>query len=240
MAASDFTRRGSVVLLSSGLDSTVNLYEAREQSQVLLALTFNYGQRAAAREVEHATAIAARAGVPHKVLDISWFKEFTSTSLINRSNDVPTGADVSIDDMATSTETAKAVWVPNRNGIFLNIGAAFAEGLGAKIVVPGFNIEEGATFPDNTQGYLDSLTAAFKFSTANHIEAICFTTKLDKTQIVRRGRELGAPFELMWPCYFDGASPCGQCESCQRFARAMNGQVIVAVKAQQGAHEVRA
>jgi len=210
----------SVVLLSSGLDSTVNLYEAREKSEVVLALTFNYGQRAAARELERASQIAALAGVPWKSLDITWFSEFTKTSLINRSSEVPTGASVSIDDFKVSTDTAKAVWVPNRNGIFLNIGAAFAEGLGASIVVPGFNIEEGATFPDNTQGYLDALTAAFKFSTSNGVRAECFTTGLNKTQIVARGRTLGAPFSLMWPCYFAGSEPCGECESCKRFARA--------------------
>ncbi len=214
--------RTSVVLLSSGLDSTVNLYEAREKSRVVLALTFNYGQRAAAREIERAEQIARCAGVPHKVLDLSWFNEFTKTSLVNRSQDVPTGASVSIDDLAVSNETAKAVWVPNRNGIFLNIGAAFAEGIGASMIVPGFNIEEGTTFPDNTQGFLTALTAAFVFSTSNHVEAVCFTTALDKTEIVRRGRALGAPFELMWPCYFAGVEPCGECESCKRFRRAVD------------------
>jgi 7-cyano-7-deazaguanine synthase len=214
------SKRSSVVLLSSGLDSTVNLYEAREKTRVVLALTFNYGQRAAAREMERAEAIARLAGVPHKVLDLTWFSAFTKTSLVNHASEVPTGASVSIDDLGVSNETAKAVWVPNRNGIFLNIGAAFAEGLGASQIIPGFNIEEGATFPDNTQGFLDALSSAFKFSTSNHVEAVCYTTGLDKTQIVRRGRELGAPFELMWPCYFAGDKPCGTCESCQRFARA--------------------
>ncbi len=220
-SSSDSDNVGSVVLLSSGLDSTVNLYEARKKTRVLLALTFNYGQRAAPREVERAAAIARLAGVAHQVLDLTWFRAFTKTSLINRSNEVPTGSDISIDDMKQSAETAKAVWVPNRNGIFLNIGAAFAEGLGARVVVPGFNIEEGATFPDNTQGFLDALSGAFKFSTSNHVEAVCYTTKLNKTQIVRRGRELGAPFDLMWPCYLAGAEACGTCESCQRFQRAM-------------------
>ena len=210
----------SVVLLSSGLDSTVNLFEAKEKTDVVLALTFNYGQRAAPREVERAEKIAKSANVPWKFLDLTWFSEFTKTSLINRANDVPTGSSVSIDDLKVSAESAKAVWVPNRNGIFLNIGAAFAEGLGARVVVPGFNIEEGATFPDNTQGFLTALSAAFKFSTSNGVRAECYTTSLDKTQIVARGRTLGAPFELMWPCYFAGDAPCGECESCKRFKRA--------------------
>ena len=211
----------SVVLLSSGLDSTVNLYEAREKSRVVLALTFDYGQRAAPRELERAAQIAKHAGIEHKILSLPWFTDFTQTSLINRSNEVPTTS-VSIDDLKASAESAKAVWVPNRNGIMLNIGAAFAEGLGADWIVPGFNIEEGATFPDNTQAFLDSTTATFGFSTSNGVKAKCFTTHLNKTEIVRRGRLLGAPFELMWPCYLAEREPCGRCESCQRFRRAMS------------------
>ncbi|MCM2282853.1 MAG: 7-cyano-7-deazaguanine synthase, partial [Bdellovibrionaceae bacterium] len=103
---------------------------------------------------------------------------------------------------------------------FLNIAAGFAEGLDAKWIVPGFNLEEGATFPDNTDAFLKATSAAFTFSTANHVEAVCFTTHLDKTAIVRRGIELGVNWDYVWPCYFGGEKICGQCESCQRYLRA--------------------
>jgi 7-cyano-7-deazaguanine synthase len=211
----------SIVLLSSGLDSTVNLFEARAQTQVVLSLTVDYGQRAAPREIERATQIAALAGVPHHSLSLPWFKDFTKTSLVSTDMKVPVKSEVAIDDLSVSASTAKAVWVPNRNGILLNIAAGFAEGLGADWVVPGFNIEEGATFPDNTQDFLESVTKAFGYSTSNGIKAVCFTTALNKTEIVRRGRALGVPFDLIWPCYFAASEPCGECESCQRFSRAM-------------------
>jgi 7-cyano-7-deazaguanine synthase len=210
----------SVVLLSSGLDSTVNLYEAKAQSEVVLALTFDYGQRAAPREREQAKKICAHAGVAHKVIELPWFQDFTKTSLVDRQAEVPVKSDVSIDDLQVSQKTAKAVWVPNRNGIFLNIAAGFAEGLGADCIVPGFNIEEAATFPDNTDAFLVATTGALSFSTSNRVRAICHTTALNKTEIVRRGKELNVPFELIWPCYLAGEKPCGHCESCQRFRRA--------------------
>lgn len=210
----------SVVLLSSGLDSTVNLYEARERSQVLAAITFNYGQRAAAREIAMARAQTEALGIRHIIVDVPFFTEFTKTSLVNRESEVPTDAQVSIDDRETSIKTAERVWVPNRNGILLNIGAGYAEGLGADWLIPGFNIEEGATFPDNTEAYLKALTNAFSYSTANHVEAVCFTTALDKTEIVKRGKALGVRFEFVWPCYFGNETLCGQCESCLRYTRA--------------------
>lgn len=209
----------SVVLLSAGLDSTVNLFKAREESEVVLALTFDYGQRAAAREIEHAGKLAAHIGTRHQVIALPWFRDFTKTSLVDTSMDVPTTS-VSIDDFNASTTSAKAVWVPNRNGIFLNIGAAFAESLGADWLIPGFNLEEATTFPDNSEAYLQAATRAFQFSTSNQVQVHCFTTQMTKPEIVKLGHQLKVPFDLIWTCYFGGEKPCGQCESCQRFARA--------------------
>lgn len=215
----------SVVLLSSGLDSTVNLYEAKQVSEVALAITFDYGQRAAEREIQSAARLSNKLGVPHKFLRLDWFKDFTQTSLVNRSAEVPVSGSVKIDDLKQSGVTAKAVWVPNRNGIFLNIAAAFAEGLKADWIVPGFNVEEAATFPDNSQGYLEAATHAFSYSTSNKVQVKCFTTHMTKTQIVARGRELNVDFDSIWPCYFGEVVPCGQCESCLRFKRAVAAKV---------------
>lgn len=210
----------SVVLLSAGLDSTVNLFRAREASSVVLALTFDYGQRAAKREIEHAAALAKYVGTEHKVTSLPWFKEFTTTSLVNSSMEIPTNR-VSIDDAEASRHSAKAVWVPNRNGIFLNVGAAFAEGLEAEWLIPGFNLEEAATFADNSEAYLQAATKSLYFSTANHVEVKCFTTALTKPEIVKVGRRLNVPFEMIWTCYFGEEKQCGKCESCQRFQRAL-------------------
>jgi 7-cyano-7-deazaguanine synthase len=209
-------------LLSAGLDSSFNLFKSvNEGMKVALALTFNYGQRAAARETACAARLAADAGVPHRVVDLPWFRKFTQTALVG-TMEVPTGAKVSIDDRSRSLETAKSVWVPNRNGILLNIAAGFAEGLGAEAVIPGFNREEASTFPDNSGEFLSTLDACWKFSTASHVRTFCFSTELDKTQIVAEGKRTGLPFANLWPCYFAGESWCGECESCQRYKRALS------------------
>ncbi|NUN06731.1 MAG: 7-cyano-7-deazaguanine synthase QueC [Bdellovibrio sp.] len=210
-----------VVLLSAGLDSTVNVYEAiKHHHQVVLALTFNYGQRAAQKEIECAAKIAAHLKIPHKVVDLPWFKDFNKSSLIVEDQEVPVGAQVSIDNLQRSEETAKAVWVPNRNGIFLNIAAAYAEALGADAVIPGFNAEEAVTFPDNSKEFMEQATRSLKFSTANHVTVGCYTIHMKKPDMVRLGQGLRIPWELIWPCYFSGEKWCGQCESCQRSQRA--------------------
>lgn len=212
--------KSAVVLLSAGLDSSYNLYRARRELNVALALTFDYGQKAATREIAASGALAKELGVPHKVVALPWFADFTRTSLVG-ATEVPTGAAVSIDDRAASERTAKSVWVPNRNGILLSIAAGFAEGLGAEWVVPGFNREEAATFPDNSGEYLQTLDASWAFSTATKVRTRCFSTDLDKTEIVREGQALGLPFGKLWPCYLAAARWCGGCESCQRYRRAL-------------------
>lgn len=208
-----------IVLLSAGLDSTVNLYEARTHGKIHLALTFDYGQRAAEREIECAKKTCDHLKVPHKVIALPWLKEITKTSLVNRNADIPKNMD--IDKMSEISETAKKVWVPNRNGVFLSVAAAFAESLGARAIVPGFNREEATTFPDNSEAFLDSFTDSLSFSTLSKVEVECFTTELNKTEIARKGRELEVQFDFVWPCYFAGPKHCGECESCLRFNRAM-------------------
>jgi 7-cyano-7-deazaguanine synthase len=209
-----------IVLLSGGLDSTVNLFAAAANGTVKLALTFDYGQRAAESEIRQARILCEHLDIDHHVVELRWLQQITRTSLVNRSAVVPTGDDVSIHNLEKSQASAKAVWVPNRNGVMLNIAASFAESLNADYVVPGFNKEEAVTFPDNTPEFMQALDASFSFSTASHVRVKCFTENLNKTEIVRLGFELGVPFELVWPCYFNGNELCGQCESCKRYSNA--------------------
>jgi 7-cyano-7-deazaguanine synthase len=210
----------TLVLLSGGLDSTVNLFEAFNAGEILLALTFDYGQKAAGKEIQSAKKLTEKLKVPHQVVPLSFLAGWGGSSLTSKTSEVPKGSEVSIDDLQISTKTAKSVWVPNRNGVFLNIAAGFAESLGAKFVVPGFNKEEATTFPDNSKAFMTALDNSFSYSTANKVQVKCWTVDMDKTEIVKRGIELGVPFEMMWPCYLSLERWCGECESCQRSKRA--------------------
>ena len=210
----------SVVLLSAGLDSSFNLFQAARETDVRLALTFDYGQRAAARELEKAEVLARALGVRHQVVSLPWFQDFTQTALLGKMA-LPTGGDVQIDNLEKSQASAKAVWVPNRNGIFLNIAAGFAEGLQADLVIPGFNREEAVTFADNSAAFLREMDKSLSYSTATKVRVHCYSIDLDKTEIVSKAIPLGVPLKQLWPCYLAGDKWCGQCESCLRFKRAL-------------------
>ncbi|MDZ4678742.1 MAG: 7-cyano-7-deazaguanine synthase QueC [Oligoflexia bacterium] len=207
-----------IVLLSGGLDSVVNLHCAHLVGKVLRTITFNYGQRSVRQEIKAASFFSQKIKVQHEVIDIPWLAKLTNTALVNNKEELPHLKN--LDDMNEGNASAKAVWVPNRNGVFLNIAATFAESLGADFVVPGFNKEEAATFLDNSQSFIEATNKAFLLSTMSHVRVKCFTTDLDKTGMIKKAVELGVDLESVWSCYRDVKAPCGQCESCQRTLRA--------------------
>ncbi len=210
----------SILILSGGLDSTVSAHLAAKRSQPVLALTFDYGQRAAAKEKEAARRTAKRLKVPHRVLDLPWMKALTSTALVSSKKKIPTVVESDLDDFEKGRKTAADVWVPNRNGLFLNIAACFAESLDASLLVTGFNREEGLTFPDNSCGFLRASDEFFWYSTQKKIRAISYTMDWDKIRIAREARKLRIRPEDLWSCYEGGRTPCGYCESCSRSRRA--------------------
>jgi 7-cyano-7-deazaguanine synthase len=203
-----------VAILSGGLDSTVSLAVATRKMDVVLALTFDYGQRAANRERAASAAIAKHYQIPHRVIAIPWLAGLTSTALVNRRAALPRHE--------MSERSAKAVWVPNRNGVFIEIAAAHAESLGADRLITGFNKEEAVTFPDNSPAYVGAVNLALSYSTANGVKVVSYTATLEKKGIVNLGRRLDAPLKRIWPCYEGGKRWCGECESCLRSLRALN------------------
>lgn len=217
----------SVVLLSAGLDSTVSLAQALRESKVELCLTFDYGQRAAVQEIKHAKGQADHYGLDHEVIKLDFFKHLNSSTLTNTDHQVPEPELNKLDDPVAAQISASAVWVPNRNGIFINIAAGFAETLDCNLVVTGFNAEEAATFPDNTAQYVQAVNKSLSYSTANGVRVISYTQRLNKSEIVKLGNHLGVPWQHVWSCYHGNDRMCGKCESCLRYFRALQQAGVI-------------
>ena len=213
-------KKDSIVLLSAGLDSTVNFYAAINETNVTLAITFNYGQKAAAKEIAQAKILAEINKINHIVVDLPWLKELGKSSLTHDMISVPTGKSVSLESKEISEATAKSVWVPNRNGVFLNIAASFAESTMAEVIIPGFNREEAVTFLDNSLDFIRATRKSFAYSTATKVDIQCYTIAMGKIEIVELGKKLSVPFDKIWPCYQAKNLWCGECESCKRSKRA--------------------
>jgi 7-cyano-7-deazaguanine synthase len=216
----------AIILLSGGLDSVANLYaaEADPTVDVTMALTFDYKQRASHKEILVARYHCSKLGIEHKVIRTSLLSRYSSSALTDRKQDLPLGdQEVNLQDYKRCEQTAQAVWVPNRNGIFLNLGAFFAETTQASWVLVGFNREEAQTFPDNSAAFLEAANNFFFYSTQNHVQVKSYTLAMTKQVMIEK---LGHLFSLsqLWPCYQDQNSWCGQCESCKRFQSALQYQ----------------
>ena len=211
------SRKSCIVLLSGGLDSALSLAEVVITHDVKLALTFNYGQRAFSKELEASEALASHYKVPHHVLSLPWYRELLPEAM---------NAEENFDWTKTTSQNesffeAKPVWIPNRNGVMLNIAAAFAEAHEANTVVFGANAEEGERFPDNTEAYRDKVATALHDSTLTHVDVLCPVGAMTKSMMVVRAQEIGLPLRLIWSCYTDNNSHCGRCPSCFRLERAL-------------------
>ena len=202
-----------IILLSGGLDSFVSLGVGIEKYGISLALTFDYGQKAVEQEISTSKNICDYYKIEHKVIKLDWLKEVTHTALVSN-EDLPEGID-------NPEQSAKSVWVPNRNGLFLNIAGSFADGNDYDYIIIGANKEEGQTFPDNTQEFIDKIDAEFEYSTQKHPKVVAPLINSDKNDIVKLALEHKIPLEFVRSCYASGEKHCGKCESCTRLKNAL-------------------
>ena len=205
----------SIILLSGGLDSLVSLGLKKEELNVTLALTFDYGQKSAKTEIDASRKICEYYGIEHRVIKLDWLKDITTTSLVAESS-VPTGNE--LDNPETS---AKSVWVPNRNGLFLNIAGSFADSYGYDYILLGANKEEAQTFSDNTQEFIDAVNKEFEFSTQIKPKVVAPLINYNKNDIVMLALKNKLPLELTMSCYQGVERHCGICESCSRLKKAL-------------------
>lgn len=210
----------SIILLSGGLDSLVSLGLAKEEYNIRLALTFDYGQKSVKTEVETSKKICQYYNIEHKIIKLDWLKEITQTALVSDA-DVPKITEKDLNSADFAAKSAASVWVPNRNGLFLNIAAAFADSYDFDYILFGANKEEGTTFCDNTQEFIDRINAEFEFSTRKKPKVFAPLINFSKNDIVKIAVTHCVPLELTRSCYSPQEKHCGVCESCARLKRAL-------------------
>ena len=213
-----------IILLSGGLDSSANLALASDAGQNPLCLTLRYGQRAEHSEILATRKLTEYYGVTQQIIDLGWLGHMGGSSLTDSGVTIPTIQSNELDTKSIIEKTAKSVWVPNRNGVFIEIAGALADAKKIPEILVGFNAEEAVTFPDNSSEYMEQITKALSFSTSNHVKVNSYTHRLNKREIVTRLKQLKKPFpfDLVWSCYSSGDKACGHCESCQRYLRAIS------------------
>lgn len=193
-----------VVLFSGGLDSTAALYWALERGHVE-AVGFRYGQPHEQAEIAAATMIAARRGVPYRVIDLGDLGRLDPTA--------------GCDDRGISR-----AFLPCRNPLFLARAAmSFAMPSAELVLVMGANLDDARGFPDCGSSFFYAVEEMLRHALANVCTVTVETPWLakNKAAIVRwcAGRPLAlADVRDSVSCY--RGTRCGLCDACTLRARA--------------------
>ena len=206
----------AVVLLSGGMDSCVCAAIARERhgdAHVAL-LHAMYGQRTERREVEAFEAIAKFYGIEQKlVVKLEHFRAIGGSALTDRRIAVPENQ---LETPASGGSAIPVTYVPFRNAHFLSVGVSWAEAIGAGAIYIGAVAEDSSGYPDCRPEYYRVFQELIRVGTKpeTHIEMVTPVIAMKKSEIIRRGVELGAPLHLTWSCYQGEEFACGKCDSC--------------------------
>jgi len=198
--------RKTVVVLSGGLDSSTLLYHLLAEGHTVKVLSVNYGQRHS-RELRAASEICAKTGVEHRIVNLSGLAAiFGQNALTDKAVDVPHGA--------YSSETMAVTTVPNRNMILLSIATGWAIASDFTAVAFGAHSGTYTPYPDCQPQFAVAMNAATHVCDEQPIEVLAPFIHWTKADIVKRGHQLGVPFELTWSCYEGGDIHCGACSTC--------------------------
>ncbi|HMG76661.1 MAG TPA: 7-cyano-7-deazaguanine synthase QueC [Pyrinomonadaceae bacterium] len=205
----------AVCLVSGGMDSCVTAAIAREDNGEVAFLHVSYGQRTEARERRAFEELADHFAVDKRLaVSIESLKAIGGSSLTDESIAV-TRANLASTEIPTS-------YVPFRNAHMLAIATSWAETIGAQWIYVGAVAEDSSGYPDCRPEFYEAFQRAIDAGTRpeTKVEIVTPVIHLRKSDIVRRGLELGAPLELTWSCYAAEDRACGRCDSCALRLRA--------------------
>jgi 7-cyano-7-deazaguanine synthase len=203
----------AVVLLSGGMDSCVCATLAARGHDAA-AVHVSYGQRTEERERQSFLAICRRLNIHDQLMVRNdALRQIGGSALTDESIDVPESESVG--------QNIPVTYVPFRNAHFLAVAVSWAEVLGAGKVYIGAVEPDSSGYPDCRPAYYKAFNDVVKAGTKDgSIEILTPLIAMKKSEIVRLGLELGAPFDLTWSCYSREDRACGICDSCALRLRA--------------------
>ena len=197
--------KDAVIIVSGGMDSITLLYDC--QQQIALAVSFDYGSNHNKKEIPFARHHCEKLGIPHIVIDLKFMQQYFHSSLLDGDDAVPTG------DYAEAN--MRSTVVPFRNGIMLSIAAGIAESNGLKKVMMANHGGDHSIYPDCRPEFVDAMDNAVMNGTYEDVRVLAPYTNMTKTDIARRGQELGIDYSQTWSCYRGGDVHCGECGTCR-------------------------
>lgn len=209
--------KDSIIILSGGLDSTTMLYDYADS--IALALSFDYGSNHNKKELAFAAYHCNQLGIEHIIIPLEFIHQYFHSSLLSGAEAIPEGQ---YDD-----ESMRSTVVPFRNGIMLAIAAGMAEDRRLARILMANHSGDHAIYPDCRPEFVQALAAAVQAGTYNGVELFTPYTHWTKTDIARRGKELGIDYSKTWSCYKGGEKHCGKCGTCTERRQALQEAGII-------------
>jgi len=202
----------AIVLLSGGMDSCVTAAIANQTHQLAL-LHVSYGQKTERRERRCFEEIADFYGARDRlVVRLDSLAQIGGSALTDKRIIVPESGAALADNMEIPV-----TYVPFRNAHFLSAAVSWAEVLGGTAIFIGAVMQDSSGYPDCRPEYYRAFANVIREGTRpeTHIEIVTPVIAMRKSEIVRRGIELGAPLGSTWSCYQFEDEACGMCDSCR-------------------------
>lgn len=198
----------AVVLVSGGMDSCVTAAIAN-LSHELAFLHAKYRQKTEQRELRAFNDIADYYNVKRRlIIDLKHLSIIGGSCLTDPSIEIP--------EARLDSGEIPISYVPFRNANIISAAVSWAEVIGARFIYIGAMEEDSSGYPDCRRRFYEAFNKLIYVGTKpeTEIEIVTPIIGLKKSQVVKRGVELNAPFQLSWSCYKNKMKGCGECESC--------------------------
>jgi 7-cyano-7-deazaguanine synthase len=205
----------AICLVSGGMDSCVTAAIAQQENDELAFLHVSYGQRTEKREREAFEALADHFKVTSRlVISLEQLAKIGGSSLTDDAIPVTTA------NLASSAIPSS--YVPFRNAHLLAAAVSWGEVIKASAIYIGAVAEDSSGYPDCRPEFYAAFQNAIDLGTKPETNLTIRTPVIHmrKSEIVRKGLELGAPLHLTWSCYQESELACGNCDSCALRLRA--------------------
>ena len=196
--------KDSAIIVSGGMDSITLLYDKKDE--IALGISFDYGSNHNAREIPFAKMHCKRLGIKHIVINLGFMHQYFKSSLLEGADAIPEGN--------YADENMKSTVVPFRNGIMLSIAIGIAESNNLKKVFIANHGGDHTIYPDCRPEFIKAIDEAATAGTYVKVRIEAPYTNITKTDIARRGAELGINYAETWSCYKGGEKHCGKCGTC--------------------------
>lgn len=186
------------------MDSITMLYDFA--SEIALGISFDYGSNHNDKEIPFAKMHCERLGIKHVTIPLDFMHQYFKSSLLEGGDAIPEGH--------YEEDNMKSTVVPFRNGIMLAIAVGMAESNGLKKIFIANHGGDHTIYPDCRPEFIKAFNDASIAGTFEGLTIKAPYTNITKTDIAKRGKELGIDYTETWSCYKGGDKHCGKCGTC--------------------------